>query len=485
MAGGLSGRGDPEYQARRAKLGQGSAREFVALARWARTKELFEEEKEALSLALRVDPEHKAAQTQLKKVLSAEALHRNYRTPWRREASVIFVETNTDEAKLYYYCDSVSAFYKRFSKIFRVSRSPVQAWGRKVGIRVFGTRQDFDRYSRETGSGVSAGVVGYYRLDVKEIVLYYDPNAPESTLDTLFHEGAHLFSHLALGEGFYKLPHWVSEGIAEYFAPSKLDREAKDLRYGLPAYDRLRYARRIIASQRPSLRGDLLGVTDYGSFGAARYALAWSLIHMLIEKPKPGSKRPKYRERFLRYWSAITAGQDSIKAFEELIGPIEELEAEWYAYVEEFDLPAIEEARALVRQGEYEPAIPVLRKHISEHPTDPQGHYALGDVLYALDRMQEARRAYEAAIHHNPEFVDAYLSLALVCVSLSDGPAALSAAQRAVAIAPDAASYATLATAALLARQKAIGLEAVSEAIRRSGPISELLVLKRGLEALP
>ncbi|MBL4844100.1 MAG: DUF1570 domain-containing protein [Planctomycetes bacterium] len=474
------------YKTRKSKLRAGSGpREYLSLARWARSKGLYEEEKEALTLATLADPDHRGAKTQLRKVLDREAHHRKYRTPWRREASVVFVETNTSEAKLHYYCDTVSAFYKRFSKIFRVRRDPVKAWGRKVGVRVFRTREDFDRYARETGTGISSGVVGYYRLDVKEIVLYYDPNAPESTLDTLFHEGTHLFCHLALGEQFYKLPHWVSEGIAEYFAPSQLDRNKKDLRHGLPAYDRLRYARRILKGQRPSLRGDLLGVTDYGSFGAARYSLAWTLVHMLLEKPKLGSKRPKYRERFLRYWSAVTAGEDSVKAFEKIIGPIDRIEEEWYTYIEEFQVPAIEEAIALVRKADYEGAIPVLKRYLIGKPKDAQGHYLLGDVYLRLDRYAESRLSFEAAIRINPEFVDALAGLTFVYAYLEEGALGVKTGQRAVSISPNVLTYFALATAALAAKDKKIGLVAIDAAIDRAGASSTLLTLRRELKALP
>ena len=46
------------------------------------------------------------------------------------------METNTSEAKLHYYCDSVSAFYKCFSKIFKVQKDPVQTWGKKIGVKM-------------------------------------------------------------------------------------------------------------------------------------------------------------------------------------------------------------------------------------------------------------------------------------------------------------------------------------------------------------
>lgn len=475
---------DSEFQAKRKKIRKGSkAREYLSLARWARSKGLYEEEKEALTLATEAEPDHKGARTKLRKVLEKEAYHRKFRTPWRREASVIFVETNTDEAKLHYYCDTVSAFYKRFSKIFRIRKNPVQAWGKKVGVKVFRTREDFDRYSRESGVD-SSGAVGYYRLNVKEIVLYYDPNAPESTLDTLFHEGAHLFTHLVLGERFYALPHWMSEGIAEYFAPSKLDRKKKDLRYGLPAYDRLRYARRILNAQKPSLRGDLLAITDYSSFGAARYSLAYTLIHMLLEKPRRGSTKPKYRDRFLSYWAAVTKGHNSIESFERLIGPIDRIEEEWHEYIAEFPVPLIEEARDLMRKGDTKEAIPVLQRHIQAKPGDAQGHYLLGEAQLELEDYAAAEAAYAEAVRINPDFVDSLVGLAFAHSYQDEGAPAVAAAQRAVAISPNAVTYLALATAAVAAKDKPLGLKAIDAVIDRVGATRSLLEIKRQLNAL-
>ncbi|HBP22734.1 MAG TPA: hypothetical protein DEA08_33760 [Planctomycetes bacterium] len=474
---------DPEFRERKAKLEDPDAGDYTKLAKWARRNGLYEEEKVALLLALEQDPEHRSAKSQLAKIREKEAYHSDFRTPWRRDASVIFVLTNTDEAKLNYFCDSVSAFYKRFSRIFRARKNPVQMWGTKVGIRIYKDRTDFLRYSREMKDGVSSAV-GYYSLVRKEIILYYDKRNPQETLDTLFHEGTHLFTHLVLGEQFYKLPHWVSEGIAEYFAPSKLDRKEKDLRYGLPCYTRLRTARRIIEHQRPSLKGDLLDVRDYGSFGAARYSLSWSLIHMLIEKTKPGSKRPIYRDGFLRYFTATARGEDWVKAFEKYIGPIDRLEDEWYDYVRDFPLPAIEEARALVRQGDIAEAIPHYERHAKAEPKDALGAYELGEALVLLDRYADSVPHFERAVALNPDLADAWASLAWSLLMSDQAQRCLEPAQQAVKLEPNGYNQFVLATAAYEAGNKEVARLAIRRTIELGGATSLTLELKRKIDAM-
>lgn len=474
---------DPEFRERKSKLENPDASDYTKLAKWCRRNQLFEEEKVALLLALEQDPEHRSAKSQLSKIREKEAHHSDFRTPWRRDASVIYVLTNTDEAKLHYFCDSVSAFYKRFSRIFRARKTPVQMWGTKVGIRIYKDRTDFLRYSREMKDGAS-GAVGYYSLVRKEIILYYDKRDPQETLDTLFHEGTHLFTHLVLGEQFYKLPHWVSEGIAEYFAPSKLDRKEKDLRYGLPCYTRLRTALRIIEHQRPSLKGDLLDVRDYGSFGAARYSLSWSLIHMLIEKTKPGSKRPIYRAGFLRYFTATARGEDWVKAFEKYIGPIDRLEDEWYEYVRNFPLPAIEEARALVRKGDVAEAIPHYERHVQAKPKDALGAYELGEALVVLDRYAESVPHFERAVALNPDLADAWASLAWSLLMSDQPQRCLEPAQRAVKLEPNGYNQYVLATAAFEAGNKEVARAAIRRTIELRGPTALSLALKRKIDAM-
>ena len=474
---------DPEFRERKAKLRDPDASDYAKLAKWCRRNDLYEEEKVALLLALEQDPEHRSAKSQLAKIREKESYHSDFRTPWRRDASVIFVLTNTDEAKLHYYCDSVSAFYKRFSRIFQARKNPVQMWGTKVGIRIYKDRTDFLRYSREMKDGAS-GAVGYYSLVRKEIILYYDKRDPQETLDTLFHEGTHLFTHLVLGEQFYKLPHWVSEGIAEYFAPSKLDRKKKDLRYGLPCYTRLRTALRIIEHQRPSLKGDLLDVRDYGSFGAARYSLAWSLIHMLIEKTKPGSKRPIYRDGFLRYFSATARGEDWVKAFEKYIGPIDRLEDEWYDYVREFPLPAIEEARALVRKGDIAESIPHYERHVQAEPKDALGAYELGEALVQVERYADSVPHFERAVALNPDLADAWASLAWSLLMTEESRRCLEPAQRAVKLEPTGYNQFVLATAAYEAGDKAVARLAIRRAVELSGQSALIVELKRKIDAM-
>jgi len=474
---------DPTYLARRARVD--TAKGFVHLARWARTKRLFEEEKQALQLAVQADPEDDKARAQLEKVLRDEARHRDYRTPWRRDAKVLYVETNTSEAQLYAYCDAVSAFYDRFSKVFNVRQDPVQKWGRKIGVKIFATREDFVRYRRDTGSGAGESTVGYYSLKNKELILYHDASDPAETQDTLFHEGTHLFTHLALGDRAHDLPPWLLEGIAEYFGPSRFDRAAGELEIGRPAYGRLIEARAVLEANSVSLQRDLIEHSDYGSFGSSRYALAWGLVHMLIEKPtKPGGRRPLYRKRFVGYWAGVAAGGDSVAGFAEAFGSADALEEEWLEYIRSFSLPTYQAGLALHRAGKLEEALAMLEQHCAAQPDDPRGHYARGEVLYAAERLDHAVGAYRRAIELDAQLVDAYVALAMTLLFLDRASEAVAPAQTACEVAPSGDNYEILATVAYVARNKAVAQDAVRKAVSIKGQTDRLAALQARIAAL-
>jgi tetratricopeptide (TPR) repeat protein len=327
--------------------------------------------------------------------------------------------------------------------------------------------------------------VGYYSFGDKELVLYHDPADVEETLTTLFHEGTHLFCHLALGDRIHALPIWVLEGTAEYFGTARFDREAKDLEYGRVNHGRLIEARALLARPTTSLKGDLLAYTDYASFGAARYALAWSLVHMLLEKRRPGSEKPFYRDRFAAYFDAVSNGGDPVKSFESIVGPIAAISDEWRAYVEELPLAPLEEGRWHLSQGDTALALPLLEAHRRAAPKDAKGAYWLGEALVLAGRTEEAVVAWREAVELEPNHADALVSLAWGLILLERYPDAVVAAQQAVKVRPSGEHQELLATAAVSARQKAVATAAIREAVLLLGPSAERLKLKAEADALP
>jgi len=477
------GAGVDAYVERRAEAA-GDAKALVKLARWCRRHKLFDEEKEALTLALRADPGQREARGRLDEVLAAEERHRDFHTPWRRDAPALFVETNTSEAKLHLYCDAVSRFFERFGQVFHVRLDPLDDWGTKIGVKVFASEADFKRYQSETGGGVSESAVGYYSLTDKELILYHDPNDPRETLNTLFHEGTHLFMHLTLGEQTRYLPHWLSEGVAEYFGTARFDPVERTLEYGLPAYGRLRDAQAALARGSISLRGDLLEVTSYGAFGATRYALAWSLVHMLVEYERGG--RHVFRDRFPAYLAeAIKPGADQVATFEDHFGPLGEVEALWFEYVRDFEMPPLEEGIACLREGDARRAIPLIERRCREAPDDARAHYFLGEARYWDGDTAGAVAAYEAAVAANPEFPRAWAALSWALPEVGRAAEAVRAAERAVEVSPSGTNYYYLANACYEAADLDAARAALRESVRLDGISQATVDLQARIDAGP
>jgi hypothetical protein len=305
-----------EYAEKKTKLtAKGDAGGLLRLSKWCRKKGLFAEEEEALRLSLEADPAFSKSVKALAKLEEKQARHSNYETPWEWEADLFQVSTNTSEARLHYYAKAFASFYATFRK----------------------TKADFARYQRERGGEPGESEVGYYDPNEKELILFEDPKQLAATLDTLFHEGTHLLTDLALRASKTKeLPLWLNEGLAEYFGPSRYDAAKGKLEAGLPSEDRLWFAREALKKGRaPNLAG-LLALEDSAAFDVTEYSFAWALVHMLIEKKDASAKRPKplYRKHFVRLYAGIAAGGDPRALFEELIGAPDDVERELLDYMQ-------------------------------------------------------------------------------------------------------------------------------------------------------
>lgn len=101
----------------------------------------------------------------------------------------------------------------------------------------------------------------------------------------------------------------------------------------------------------------------------------------------------------------------------------------------------------LVGRGEYDEAIRLYDQVIAaEAPREI--YFAKGNALARLQRWDEAERAYKEAIKHSPDYVDAYLNLAIAYRHAGKYEESIRTCDRALALQPDLASaYATKANA--------------------------------------
>jgi tetratricopeptide (TPR) repeat protein len=139
----------------------------------------------------------------------------------------------------------------------------------------------------------------------------------------VFHEYVH-----ALLQNDDKLPLWLSEGIAEFYASSIIESERVVL--GKPNVDNIHYLRdsRLLPLDR------LLQVTrespEYrdASLTPLFYAQSWALFHML----QVGEKGDN-RERLVAYQAAVEAGADSVNAARQAFGDLAAFEESLFRYI--------------------------------------------------------------------------------------------------------------------------------------------------------
>lgn len=156
-------------------------------------------------------------------------------------------------------------------------------------VIMFRTQEEFDRFHP-----MPDGVVAYYNAVTNHVVMFEQSKlvemapdlAVKQSISTIAHEGVHQVLHnIGVQQRLSSWPMWISEGLAEYFAPTSTGKgvhwkgvgKPNDLRMKeLEGYLKQRSAGNEVV--RPTI--DAEGLTSTG------YAAAWALTHFLAERRK-------------------------------------------------------------------------------------------------------------------------------------------------------------------------------------------------------
>jgi tetratricopeptide (TPR) repeat protein len=165
---------------------------------------------------------------------------------------------------------------------------------------------------------------GFYSL--KRFCCYFYYN--EKFLSKCIHEPIHQLCNEVLKVNF---PAWVNEGLACYFAATKI-RDKKmllgeiDITYAYPGKEFKKYKNKL---------GDLKNVLLVSTkewFQLQEphipYITAWSFTHFLFHY-----KDGKYKKDFLTYMQQVKNGNADISIFEKIVGNLDDLKKEWLEYV--------------------------------------------------------------------------------------------------------------------------------------------------------
>jgi hypothetical protein len=159
-------------------------------------------------------------------------------------------------------------------------------------VVMFATEEQFQKHRR-----MPAGVVAYYHTLSNRVFMYEQSRladvrpdlAVQQALATMAHEGAHQILHnIGVQQRLSVWPMWLSEGLAEYFAPTTAGErlrwkgagQVNDLRmFELEQYIKSR------AAEKPD--GQLIEhTTQAARLTSTGYATAWSLTHYLAKNKR-------------------------------------------------------------------------------------------------------------------------------------------------------------------------------------------------------
>lgn len=222
-----------------------------------------------------------------------------------RLTSEQFKGFKTRQTKYFLYIYNTSdTFYAGTSRILETMYPGLFAICKRQGIEVhnpevplvvimFRTRSEFSAYS-----GAPDGVAAYYSPISNHVVMYEQSRlsevAPEiavkDAISTVAHEGVHqILQNIGVQQRLSRWPMWLSEGLAEYFAPTELSSTIRWKGVGMVNDLRMKELETYILVTGTRIRtGDTVRATVRApSLSSTGYASAWSLAHYL------GSRKQK------------------------------------------------------------------------------------------------------------------------------------------------------------------------------------------------
>ncbi len=196
---------------------------------------------------------------------------------------------NTSETFIRTTRTILETMYPAIRKYFSRSSIDVHEPEFPLVILAFATENEYQEFRR-----MPRGVVAYYDTLSNHVALYerssLSSNAPEiaikNAISTIAHEGAHQVLHnIGVQQRMSRWPLWLSEGIAEFFAPTSVDRGAKWQGLGATNELRMHEIDSDWKQRRPSGNGqNLHKIVAATELSSLEYAYSWGLIHTLSKR---------------------------------------------------------------------------------------------------------------------------------------------------------------------------------------------------------
>ena len=312
-----------------------------------------------------------------------------------------YVAGEVTEAELRTVADRLEQFRDAFTQLF--PQFDINGSRSRVNVLIFRDAESYRPFKPKRSDGTADETIAGYFLageNVNYITLAMKGGKTDP-FHTIFHEYIHFL--LKSRNGKAELPAWLSEGLAQYFETLHIMADGRVVmgsapqnRLGLLRRGEMIKASELFAAQRTTLHS---GVTVQRSMF---YAQSWLLVHYLLHngQGKPGERL----EQFLR---AVGQGSDTEKGLKQIYGlGTEQLNETLKTYVQQPALPqTIEPLTAKLLTARENSSLPVA-------PGLAQAY--LGDLLYYMDRLDEAEMHLRRAVAADNKIPLANASLGLL-----------------------------------------------------------------------
>lgn len=337
---------------------------------------------------------------------------------------------------------TVADEFERIRTVFATALSDVDtAPARPLLIFAVRDEQGFRELMPGLGELLPAGVF-VETSGEQRIVLRLDATG-DSPFNTLYHEYHHV---LLRARGERPLPSWVVEGLAEFWSQAVI--RTHEVELGNPDNSHLRF----LQNEPMMPLDELLRIYGYRHDTERRalrtlYAQSWALTHWILLGDGTGTGQAKLD----RYLELLAGGSDSVEAFVDLFGPLEEVESNLKRYARQSMFPAMRipapeqsdepfeirplsasesaghKADFLIAMGQNEAARRVL-----ERGAAPEGSERLGVLAFESSEYDEATRWFDDAVRNGTATFLSYYYRALLANERGDHAMAVAELERSI-----------------------------------------------------
>jgi tetratricopeptide (TPR) repeat protein len=269
-----------------------------------------------------------------------------------------------------------------------------------TNVVVFKSNSSYTPFKPKRSDGkIDKFVAGYFQSgeDVNYITLSTE-GTDEDTYGTIFHEYVHFIINTNFGKS--DVPPWFNEGLAEYYQTFAIEEDQK-VKLGIPQGGHLT----LLQQNQLIPLGTFFDVNNRSLSENANhsrsifYAQAWALIHYLVQGGKA--------DGMSKFLTTRLAGKPAEQAFKEAFG-ID------YAQMEK-------DLRKYVGQRTYNYHLLTFKNkmnfdsQMSVTPlTEADSNAYLGDLLYHVDRVDDAEPFVRTALNLQPDSSMANASMGMI-----------------------------------------------------------------------